>query len=89
MEDSVIEDVPKQSSSWPIYLYIPNLIGKQFSNVVMAPDPFLVVLVPRIEVNLVGHGFCLTGYARIIANGAAFAVAFTNKELFAILYFAR
>lgn len=54
MEDSVIEDVPKQSSSWPIYLYIPNLIG----------------------------------YARIIANGAAFAVAFTNKELFAILYFA-
>jgi hypothetical protein len=46
MEDSVIEDVPKQSSSWPIYLYIPNLIGKQFSNVVMAPDPFLVVLLP-------------------------------------------
>ena len=49
MEDSVIEDVPKQSSSWPIYLYIPNLIGKQFSNVVMAPDPFLVVLLPKFQ----------------------------------------
>lgn len=54
MEDSTIEDSPKQRN-WPIYLYIPNIIG----------------------------------YARIIANVAAFGVAFTNKKLFAILYFAR
>jgi hypothetical protein len=27
MEDAAIEDVPKKSN-WPIYLYIPNLIGK-------------------------------------------------------------
>nr|XP_024369465.1 probable CDP-diacylglycerol--inositol 3-phosphatidyltransferase 2 isoform X3 [Physcomitrium patens] len=53
MEDSTIEDSPKQRN-WPIYLYIPNIIG----------------------------------YARIIANVAAFGVAFTNKKLFAILYFA-
>ena len=29
MNDSTVEDLPKQSS-WPIYLYIPNLIGKKF-----------------------------------------------------------
>ncbi|CAM6088564.1 unnamed protein product [Calypogeia fissa] len=38
--------------SWPVYLYVPNLIG----------------------------------YARILASCSAFAVAFTNKLLFVILY---
>ncbi|KAG6545610.1 hypothetical protein Mapa_012964 [Marchantia paleacea] len=38
--------------SWPVYLYVPNLIG----------------------------------YARVLANIAAFAVCFRNKSLFAVLY---
>eukprot|EP01018_Ginkgo_biloba_P010024 Gb_05111 [translate_table: standard] len=43
----------KDLKSWPIYLYVPNLIG----------------------------------YARIMANIMAFGLCFTNKKLFAGLYF--
>jgi len=45
MEDSTVEDLPKKNG-WPIYLYIPNLIGKQFlTSSEFSSDPPLSVLI--------------------------------------------
>lgn len=65
MEELAIEDTPKKSS-WPIYLYIPNIIGKQFlasensshpSELVFFFPTNLKVHLFRFEVNLVDLEF--------------------------------
>lgn len=63
-----------------VYLYIPNIIGG-FCSI-----PFAIVW---LFILLAESGAFVTGYVRVLMNVLAFAICFSNKKIFSVLYFIR
>ena len=80
-----------------VYLYIPNIIGEVFMyltvwywlNIVnsMLLSNYIVKLYTILQSLFILTGNA--GYIRVLMNCYAFAICFSNKQLFSFLYFVR